>query len=156
MQSQTHTTTNDDDLQAAKRQFTRWRASHLAGTRIPAHLWSAASELANVYGVSRTARTLGLDFRSLTERAKRAPSLNTNPASEHCANQEKRRATTASASIPPEYVELSLESLTSPQTCVVEIAGAADVRLRLDLKGYTAAELNTILCLAWNTARCSS
>lgn len=149
MQIQPHTTSHDD-LHATKRQFTRWRASHLAGTRIPDHLWDAAVKLANVHGLSRTARTLGLDYSSLRGRVARAPSRRPTP------DHGERLARAESTDSRPEFVEFSIGDLTSTRTCVVEIVGATDLKLRLDLKGYPASELDTILRMAWDTARCSS
>lgn len=154
MRSQPHPS-NHHDLHATRRQFTRWRATHLPGTRIPDHLWSAAVDSANAHGLSRTARILGLDYGSLRDRAERAASASSNAASDRRTSHSEGHSSAESAATP-EFIEFSFDSPMSPRACVVEIVGASDLKLRIDLKGYPASELDAILRTAWETARCSS
>ena len=85
-----------------------------------------------------------------------ASSPSTDPTPDRRTSDGERPGRAESADAPPEFVEFSLSSLTSIRTCVVEIVGAADLKLRINLKGYPASELDTILRMAWDTARCSS
>ena len=55
-------------LACGRRCFERWCRTHKSPTRLPQHLWSLAAELAREYGISRTARTLRLEYNGLKKR----------------------------------------------------------------------------------------
>lgn len=150
MQTQPRATSNDD-LQATKRQFSRWRTTHLAGTRIPDRLWRSAANAANEHGLSCTARTLGLDYNRLKERAALASRSNADPAS---AQHSSGSAANEPAEARSGFVEFSLSSPPGTTSCVAEIEGTNALKLRLDLKGYAASEVDVILRAAWDPSRC--
>ncbi len=52
-------------LARGRRCFERWRRDHKPPTRLPESFWSLAVELAQEYGLSRTSRTLRLDYNGL-------------------------------------------------------------------------------------------
>jgi hypothetical protein len=54
-------------LARAARRFAQWRERR-TGREIPAALWASAAELAGRYGVSRTARALGVQYYDLKKR----------------------------------------------------------------------------------------
>ena len=56
-------------LDRARERFERWRQrrKHIR-ERIPDGLWLLATELAEAYGINRTARVLGLQYDKLKER----------------------------------------------------------------------------------------
>lgn len=140
-------TANDDDLADVKRRLTRWRAGHLTGTRIPENLWRAATSLVARHGLSRTARELALDYRCLKERAaglEPDPALHPRPA---------QPAIDAPASPISGFAELFIDRAQTTSSCVVEVEAAVGTdnhsTLRLDLRGYGAAELDAILNSIW-------
>ncbi|MHC4093142.1 MAG: hypothetical protein ACYSVY_23220 [Planctomycetota bacterium] len=55
-------------LEALRRRFERWRTTRKGHAPIPDPLWACAVKLAGVYGLCRTARTLGLDYNALKRR----------------------------------------------------------------------------------------
>lgn len=55
-------------LQPLAERLKAWRASRLPGQRIPDELWRAATELARVHGLSRTATALQLSYYDLQRR----------------------------------------------------------------------------------------
>ena len=55
-------------LARGRRRFERWRRDHKPPARLPVYLWSLAAELAREYGISRTARTLRLEYNGLKKR----------------------------------------------------------------------------------------
>jgi hypothetical protein len=107
---------------ALKDQFTAWRTEHPRGTRIPVHLWAAASELVGEYGSNRLARELGLNRDSLKARIAQAQ-----------AGQQKK----GTAQSPPQFIELvSRSPMTSmgiaPQ-CMVELTNARGAKMHVTL-----------------------
>jgi hypothetical protein len=63
-------------LNKARERFDRWRSERRhQRERIPEKLWRQAAELAKTYGINRTARTLGLQYDKLKERAEAGAAL---------------------------------------------------------------------------------
>ena len=58
-------------LAHGRRCFEKWRRAHKPPTRLPAHLWSLAAQLAREYGLNRTARTLRLEEKPNVHRGHR-------------------------------------------------------------------------------------
>ncbi len=153
MEARRHAT-NDDDLLRAKRQLGRWRASHLTGTRIPDRLWQSAANAVKNHGLSYTSKELGLNYNRLKDRAAQSnddalPDRSALHSAPDAAGQHV-------ADVPPQFVEFSLGEVLNATSCVVEIQGANDRKLRLDLKGYAATELDVLLRAIWEPMRCSS
>jgi hypothetical protein len=84
-------------------------------------LWELAVRLVATHGLHRTAHILKLDYYSLKERVEAA------------AHGKKNGS--AFIELPPVPAPI--------QECVIECEGDA-VRLRLHLKGYSAAEIATV------------
>jgi hypothetical protein len=55
-------------IQALAQRLKAWRARRTPGRRIPEELWKAATELAQLYGLSRTATALKLSYYDLQRR----------------------------------------------------------------------------------------
>lgn len=119
-------------LAEAARRFERWRRSSGRGKRIPQELWSLAAELAGEHGVSKTSAALRLNYYALKKRVAGAPN-----------NEEQR----------PTFVEVSLGSLPAATPCVLELADARGVKLRVELPERVAGELGAVARTLWETAR---
>ena len=91
-------------LARGRERFETWRKKHKGYHRLPESLWSAAVKLAGVYGVSRTAHALRLEYGGL----------------------KKRMAATASDSsaAPAAFVQLLGSELTTATECVIECEDA--------------------------------
>jgi hypothetical protein len=59
------------DLEKTRRRLEQWRQRSQAPTPLPESLWAEAVKLAGRYGVSRTARALGVGYYSLKDRVER-------------------------------------------------------------------------------------
>ena len=59
------------DLESSRRRFEQWRRRRKGHIPIPEALWAEAVTLAGRYGVSRTARTRRVGYRSLKKRVER-------------------------------------------------------------------------------------
>jgi hypothetical protein len=117
------------DLERARSRFQAWRARRKVGKRIPRTLWALASQLANVHGVSRTARVLGLDYYSLQKRAGAV------------AAQARSSA--------PAFVELPSPVIAGKQ-CQLELDNGAGATMRVQLVGYDAADVEALPRSFWD------
>jgi hypothetical protein len=97
---------------------------------IPDTLWALAVRLANVHGVHRTARALGVDYYSLKKRVEAATACEP-PAS------------------GPAFVELPAAAVIGKQ-CLFELNNAAGATLRVQLLGYDTADVEALTRAAWN------
>ena len=125
-----------DRLSEVRRQFERWRKSRRRGTRIPEDLWQAAADVSRQVGVSKTAQELRLDYYALRRRTETL--LEARPAQE----------------APPEggFLEIPLGAPPSPE-CVLEIEDPRGARLRVELKGATPVDLETLARTIWSLAQ---
>ena len=126
-----------DILSDVRSQFGRWRRSRPRGTRIPAALWQAAVEAAQEHGVSKTAQELSLDYYGL----------------------KKRLESAAEESSPVErdggrgFLEIPMLAASPAGECVLEIEDGQGARLRVELKGAAAAELEPLARALWSVGR---
>ncbi len=58
-------------LVQGRKCFEQWRSKQTRRTRLPNHLWSLATELAQEFGLSRTACTLRLSYSCLKKRVEK-------------------------------------------------------------------------------------
>jgi hypothetical protein len=117
------------DLVRARSRFQVWRAQRQSGSRIPQSLWRLAVRLASSHGVSRTALALGVDYYSL-----------------------KRRSEEGSQDGPatgPAFIELPTPAVVGKQ-CLFELGNSAGARMRVQLLGYDATEIETMARTLWN------
>ena len=112
------------DLRQAQGRFQAWRKRRPLGERIPQSLWVMAARLAGTHGVSRTAAALGLDYYSLKQRVE-------------AVGGELQR-------IGPAFVEVSPTPLMAVRHCRLELNNGAGARLRMELSGYDAADLEAL------------
>ncbi|MCP4570536.1 MAG: hypothetical protein GY841_23375 [FCB group bacterium] len=122
------------DLAAAQGQFTRWRAEHKSGTRIPEPLWTMATKLARQYGHNHICRVLKLDYYSLKKR------LATSPA--------KPKPGSA-----PAFVEILPGQSGLAGRCTVECENTRGERIRIHLQGKELSELQPFFSEFWSNIR---
>jgi len=124
-----------DALTQLKERFATWRAVRKLGMRIPAELWSAAVEMVAVHGACRVAGELKLDYDTLKQRVALAGGKVT------------------STELAPRFVELfaaagAMPAPSAQPECVVELANARGVRMRVELNGQGLIGLSA-LCSAF-------
>ena len=116
------------DLLRGRTRFQAWRGRRKVGGRIPQPLWALAVRLVRIYGVSRTAAVLGLDYYGLKKRAEGA-------GSEPQASG-------------PAFVELPAPVLASKQ-CLFELDNGTGATKRVQLTGYDAADVEALARGFW-------
>lgn len=115
------------DLGRGRRRFQAWRARRVVGDRIPPALWDLAVRLAKAHGISRTVGALGVDYYSLKKRTE---------------------AASPEAAAAPAFIELP-PAMVAKQ-CQFELDNSAGGRLRVQLVGYDANEIETLARVLWN------
>ena len=124
-----------DILGDVRSQFEDWRRSRTRGTPIPEDLWQGAVEAAQEHSVSKAARVLRLDYYRLKKRLEAAPDLSRPEPVDGRG-----------------FLEIPLCAPSAPE-CVLEIEDAQGARLRVELKGPAAAEMETLARALWSVAR---
>ena len=120
-------------LARGRRCFERWRRTHKPPTRLPEHLWSLAAELAREYGISRTARTLRLEYNGLKKRIECLASDDASPVTP-----------------PPPFLELLPSGMHSTVECTLEREDAQGVKIRIHLKGRELPDLAALSRSLWS------
>ena len=97
-------------LATARRRFDRWRGVRKLGARIPEHLWRSAVKLSEAYGLSRTARVLGLDYYALKKHteaasAKPVPKVQSLDVLGRLAVEGRGQAAATFIELTPRYLE---------------------------------------------------
>jgi hypothetical protein len=119
-------------VEEVRARFEHWRQNRQGKAAIPDDLWSAAIEVARRNGVNRTAAELHLDggkLKRLMVGAGPAPEKDT----------------------PPSFVELIAPEAAVVPECSVELEGRRG-KLRIQLKGTTAADLAALSRMLWDLA----
>ena len=133
-------------LEAGRRRFERWRGTRTGRSRIPERLWTSAVRLAGVYGLCRTARTLGLDYNALKRRVESAGvnDSSAGPGSKRKTRTRSRSNARKSARDPAmTFVELPpLERLGAPE-CIVELEHPRGAKMQIRLTGRQSSEVVT-------------
>lgn len=120
------------------RRLERWRRYGKPPSPIPEALWTAAVELAQEYGPSRTARLLRLSYGSLKKRLEA---------------ESGKQASTPPEKVSPAFVEVG-GSMAGPWCqCTVELDHPGGAKMRLELKGAGAPELEALVTSFWSAAR---
>ena len=117
-----------DDLAHLQQQMTEFRSTHRVRSRLPEPFWTAAAEIAQHYGVHRTARVLHLDYVGLKKRVE---------------NQKRPKPKRKASRSAPTFVELA-GPMAAISSCRIEVQ-AAPGTLRLELPAATATDLAPLL-----------
>ena len=111
-------------LSKAARRFETWRRSRTT-RHIPDDLWVLAAEAGARYGVSRTARVLGLSYYDL---GKRVGALTTAEFSQ----------------ARPPFVEILPTRPSIRTECLVELTNATGSRMRMNVEGGDTSSLEVL------------
>ena len=120
-------------LETVRRRLEAWRRSRRGRERIPEPLWNLAVQMAGVYGLCTTARTLRLDYVAL-----------------------KRRVESANRQSPPRpepamsFVEVLSPERTSVPECILEMENPSGAKMRVHLKGIPVPDLTALSRSLWN------
>ncbi len=134
-------------LERLRGRFERWRQSSEPRTRIPDSLWASAARLADRYGLSRTANTLGVNYQALKRRLT-ARTANADPAIEKRARRGSVAVGDGSAREgTPEFVELpafvsvGTDPRSVPGECLLEWDDGDGAKMRVRLHGVGMPDL---------------
>jgi len=121
-------------LEKLRKRFDQWRRTHVVRSRLPDELWATAVKMADIYGLHRTARVLGLDYNSLKKRV------------------EQQSDVAAKAKLSDvRFVELPGVGMSAGCCeCSVEWEDAAGSKMRVHLKGTTMPDLAGLSRSFWN------
>jgi hypothetical protein len=143
-------------VEGVRRRLERWRGTRRAGARIPEPLWSAAVKVAERYGIHRTTKALRLDYYSLKRRVEREASekeaavKDVAQAKRAAAERRDARksgvgvARTAAVPAPARFVELPVSAWAACGECTLELERPCGTKLRVCLKGMSAADVAAI------------
>lgn len=126
------------DLENARRRLEQWRQRHQAPTPLPEWLWAQAVKLAGRYGVSRTARALGVGYYSLKDRVEKETSSS-------AAGSPARSAAT--------FLELAVSPHSGAGECILEWEDADGGKMRVHLKGVEVPDLVALSRSFWEGRR---
>ena len=117
------------DLEQVRELFQAWREKRKQGTRIPAELWQAATQLFPRYTVNRISRALHLRYEDVRDRVKN-----------HQDDQTKELR----------FWEFRLSELQgSIGECRVRAEDGSGRRMELELKSVGAGQLVQLLGSLW-------
>jgi hypothetical protein len=126
------------DLENARRRLEQWRQGHQAPTPLPESLWAQAVKLAGRYGVSRTARALGVGYYSLKDRVEKETD------SSDVGSPAASEAT---------FLELAVSPHSGVGECLLEWEDAGGGRMRVHLKGVEVPDLVALSRSFWEGRR---
>jgi len=121
------------DLRRAQERFESWRNSRSGKSRIPETLWDVAVKMASKHGLSRTSIVLKVGYYSLKKRVERP-------------DEPEESANTT-------FIELPAAS-NATQECVIESFADGMCEVRIQLKGYTAADVVSVSHSLTRDSRC--
>jgi hypothetical protein len=128
-----HTFTLPARLEALRRRFERWRGTRRGRAPIPDMLWASAAQMAETFGISRTAEALRV-----------------NPS-----RLKKQLTQKLAASVPKlqgetRFVELGPFSPNGSCECLLELEAGNGAKMRIELKGIAARDLVALSQALWN------
>ena len=124
------------ELAELRGHFDDWRRNR-TGRSLPEELWQAATELAEIHGVSRVAQALGLHYARLRDRV-----------------QEGRRSGGEESVAKPTFVEVKTAPVCrdTPE-CVVELEDPEAGKMTIRLKGASTEEIACLAAAFWRRRR---
>jgi hypothetical protein len=126
------------DLENTRRRLEQWRERHQAPTPLPQSLWAEAVKLAGRYGVSRTARALGVGYYSLKDRVEKETSSS---------------AAGSPAASAATFLELAVSPRSGAGECILEWEDACGAKMRVHLPGLAAPDLVALSRSFWEGRR---
>jgi hypothetical protein len=126
------TSIGDCPFAAVRQRFDDWRQIRKPCTPIPEDLWAGAVELAQAYGVSRTAQMLRLNYAAL--------------------KQHLEASTPIGSAVPPAqpaFVELMPTMAAGMAECTVELERPGEAIMRIALKSTRLPDLEALARTFW-------
>ena len=120
-------------LARGRKCFESWRRSNKPRTKLPKHLWALAADLAEEYGISRTALTLRLDYNGLKKRVELSDLDPSPPASA--------------------FLELFSSGTNAIAECTIECEDSGGARISIHIKGLKPPDLAELSSGLWSQAR---
>ena len=117
-------------LLEGRQRFEQWRSQRQT-RRVPNHLWSLAVDLAQEFGLSKTAQTLRLEYNRLKRKSQ---SSNSGSRSEPVSR--------------PTFLELR-PNICLPVECTIDCQRAPGQTIRIDLKGPDWPDITGICQRLW-------
>lgn len=124
------------DIEQVRGRLQEWRRSRKHGSRIPEALWIAAVKLAKKYPPARIAHTFGLDYDGLKRRLK--------TAKQHGTSEPQSQ---------PGFIELFPFAPSSHCECTIEMEDWRGAKMKLELKGASAADVAAVGRALWSAER---
>ena len=122
---------NPNPLEQLRDRFELWRREHAGRHPLPQELWSAAADLAQQYGVNRTARALRLSYYALKE---------------HMTVDTRGRGKRPRSA---KFVELLPWNPGRMAECSVELENGRGAKMKIQLHGAALGELSHLTRLFW-------
>jgi hypothetical protein len=119
-------------LEQLKKRFTNWRRTRKTKTPIPRRLWNSAAKIAMQSGLSRTAKALRLNYYDLKKRID---------------------VYAIAPSSAPAFIELSAAAIGTTPECIIECENKNGAKMRIQIKGVNAPDLNAIAAEFWRSGR---
>jgi hypothetical protein len=126
------------DLENTRRRLEQWRQGHQAPTPLPESLWAQAVKLAGRYGVSRTARALGVGYYSLKDRVEK---------------ETDSSGVGSPAASEARFLELAVSPHSGVGECLLEWEDAGGGKMRVHLKGVEVPDLVALSRSFWEGRR---
>jgi hypothetical protein len=118
--------------EAVRQRFENWRQIRKPCTPIPEDLWAGAVELAQAYGVSRTAQMLRLNYAALKQHLEASTPMGS-----------------AVPPIQPAFVELMPIMAAGMAECTIELERPGEAIMRIALKSTRLPDLEALARTFW-------
>jgi hypothetical protein len=115
-------------LEQLRRRFDAWREICKPKTPIPNRLWNSAVKVAMQCGLGRTAKALRLNYYALKKRI-----------DAYAIDQPST----------PAFIELTAAPTESVQECSIELENRCGDKMRIQIKGMNAFDLNALSSAFW-------
>ena len=122
-----------DRLEAVRRRLDAWRRTRCGRERIPERLWTAAVQMAGVYGLCITARTLRLDYVALKRHVESARRLGP-PGPEPAMS----------------FMEVRAPEPAAVPGCLLELEAPDVASMRVQLQGVQVPDLTSLSGSFWS------
>lgn len=133
-------------LEKAQRRFERWREGREIPSRIPGPLWALAARIASVYGISRTAKALRVNYHVLKQRVDRDVAARGGP--EKSAAEQRRPSLDGTRSAPA-FLELAPPMPVGSCQCILELEDNSGAKMRISLQSVETPDLAALSRSFW-------
>ena len=133
-------------LERAQRRFERWRQTRKIPSRIPERLWALAARIAGACGISRTAKTLRVNYRVLKQRVDHDVAARSRP--EKSGAEQRWPSLDGSGSVPA-FLELAPPRPVGSCQCVLELEDHSGAKMRISLESTETPDLAALSRSFW-------